>query len=204
MSRFAGANATAASGIHVPYALFAEFDFPSGFVRLTSAQRSYLWGGFTWEAVGKLADVGPVKESATLSPERLDFTLSGVDNSLLMTTLGEKYHNRSCKLYKGYLDSQSYELLDTPILRFEGNMDTMTIQTNEGMSVIKLTAENRLIIWSKTAGWCYTDEHQRQFSSTDKFFDQLSRIMNIVIKWGAKDVATGRSGRGGRYKQYER
>lgn len=191
MTRFtASENQAATEQPHIPYVMFADFDFPSGHVRANSGARSYTFGGNTYEPLGKLAGIGPVKESADLSPEKLEFTLSGVDNSLVLTTLGEKYHGRSANLYVGYCNDQG-DLVTTPALLWEGDMDVMSIRTEESSSVIGLVCENRLVLWSTASGWLYSHEHQRILfpSAGDLFFNLVETLTDKVAKWGDKTVS---------------
>lgn len=190
MTRFAAVeNETATEQPHVPYVMFADFDFASGHVRLNSAARSYSFGGNTYEAVGKLAGIGPVRESADLSPDKLEFTLSGVDNSLIMTTLGENYHGRSATLYVGYLNADGGLVAD-PHLLWEGRMDVMAIRTEAGGSIISLSCENRLVLWNRAANWLYSHDHQRLLfpGQTDNFFDQVETLTDKIARWGDSTV----------------
>jgi hypothetical protein len=184
MTRFASSqNAAAAAGVHVPYGLFADFDFPSGHVRLTSCGRSYTFGGNTYEAVGKLASIGDISESGDLLPDGLNFGLSGFDNSILRTVLTEKYHGRSAVLYVGYMDNAG-NLVDTPHLLWEGRMDVMASHSEAGGASVNLACESRLVIWNVASGWLYTDEHQRVLGGiADAFLDKVSSIQNRVVKW---------------------
>jgi len=196
VTRFAlTANEDAASLPHVTYVLLAEFEFSSGTVRLNSGVRTYTHQGNEFGAVGKLAGIGPVRENGNLHPDKLDFQLSGVDNSLIATTLTEDYHGRDVRLWVGYLNAETLDLVTTPQLIWEGLMDVMTIRTETGSSIITLTCENRLIRWNKSAGWLYTQEHQRLFDSTDDFFNQVSVIQNKVVTWGNRPVPVHNPGR---------
>lgn len=191
MTRFAlSANEDAASETHVAYVLLAEFDFASGFIRLNSGDRPYTHSGNTFGAVGQLAGIGRVRENGDLNPEKLDFTLSGVDNSLIATTLTEDYHGRDARLWVGYLD-ENLQLVTTPQIIWEGFMDQMTIRTEANVSTIGLTCENRLIRWAQSSGWLYTSEHQGLFDTTDTFFSFVSVLQNKIIKWGGRTVNTG-------------
>lgn len=185
MSRFDSTdNDDATEKRFVPYVLLGEFEFSSATVRVCSADRSFTHQGNTFGAIGTLGGVGNVRENGNLSPEKLEFQLSGVSNSLITTTLTEDYHGRDARLWVGYLNQETYALVDTPQLIWEGFMDVMTIRTDKNSSVISLVCENRLIRWNETAGWMYTHEHQRVFDSTDNFFDQVAVIQNLIIKWG--------------------
>jgi hypothetical protein len=181
------ANVTASQQPHVSYVLFGDFDFVSGHVRVSSWDRQYTFGGNTYLPFGTLVSVGDVTENSGIQSDQLQFTLSGVDNSLLTTVLAEKYHGRDATLYFGYLDS-NYNLVTTPEILWEGIMDTMAIKTGANTSTILLTCENRLILWNKNCGWLYTDEHQRIRDSTDLFFNQSAALVNKTIHWGSQPL----------------
>lgn len=197
MTRFAlTANEDATEAAHVPYVLLAEFDFASGFVRVNSGSKSYTHDGNTYGALGTLGGLGPVRENGNLTPEKLEFQLSGVDNSLLSTTLTEDYHGRSAKLWVGYLNEQTLELITTPQIIWEGVMDTMSIRAEQNRSTIAMVCENHLIRWGESAGWTYTQEHQRIFDTTDDFFNQVAVLSTKIVKWGGGSVVGGVDGRG--------
>lgn len=195
MTRFAASeNDDATNRPHVPYVLFAEFDFASGFVRVNSSPRSMTHDGNTYLGGGQLVGIGAVRENGNLNPEKLDFQLSGVDNSYIASALTEHYHGRDVRLWVGLLNTETFALVTTPQLIWEGFMDVMSIRTEEGGSTINLTCENRLILWNKSAGWLYTDEHQRLFDATDDFFKFVSVIQNKEVTWGGGDVDLGMVG----------
>lgn len=193
MTRFAlTANQDAASLPHVPYVLLAEFDFPSDFVRVNSADRYYTHNAQQFGPLGTLCSIGPVKENGDLIPEKLEFQLSGVDNSLITKVRTELYHGRDSRLWVGYVNAESYQLVATPHLLWEGYMDTMSILTEENSSLISLVCENRLIRWNLAADHCtYTHESQRLFDATDKFFNKVATLGNKVAKWRGELVITG-------------
>jgi hypothetical protein len=184
MTRFAiPANSTAVTQPHVPYVLLVQFDFVSGFVRVNSSDRSFIHQGNTYGGLGTLGAIGGVKENETLTPEKLEFQLSGVDNSLLSTTLTEDYHGRDATLWIGYL-TNDLQFVGTPEILWEGYMDVMTIRTESNASTISLVCENRLIRWNNAADFLYTYEHQILFDATDKFFDQVALLPNKSVRWG--------------------
>ncbi len=198
MTRFADSTMeTAGEQSHVPYVLFVELDFSSGFVRVNSSDRSFTHESNTYGAIGKLGGISSVKENGNLNPEKIDYTLSGVDNSLLTTTLTENYHYRAARLWVAYVDPTTLALLHTPRLLREDRMDVMTIRTEPNVSSIVLTCENSLIRWNESAGWLYTHEHQRVFDSSDDFLDQVALLANKVVKWRAEKVLHPGGGAGG-------
>jgi hypothetical protein len=190
MTRFASpGNANALTQVHIPYVLFAMFDFVSGKIFANSGDQQYVWsapllGTQIWLPLGTLGQVSDVTETSDLTSQQLTFTLSGVDNSLIITTLGENYHNRDVQLYVGYVDPDTGALIAVPELLWEGFMDTMTVDTNQNTSNIIMVCENRLVRWALCSGWLNTQEHQRLFDPMDNFFDQLSTLQGLSTKWG--------------------
>lgn len=198
MTRFADATMEAAGELpHVPYVLFVELDFSSGFVRLNSADRSYTHESNTYTAIGKFGNISSVKENGNLNPEKIEYTLSGVDNSLITTTLTENYHYRASRLWVAYTNPATLELLHTPRLLREDRMEVMSIRTEPNVSTITVTCENSLIRWNEAAGWTYTHEHQVVFDATDKFFNQVALLVNKVVKWRGQSIGGGNRGGGG-------
>jgi hypothetical protein len=188
------ANADAVVLPHIPYVMFADFDFASGHIRLNSFDREFSFGSNTYTGLGRLVGIGPVKETADLSADRLDFSLTHVPNSTMADTLTQTYHGRSASLYVGYL-GDSNTLVGTPHLLWEGLMDSLKVRTEEGSSIINLVCENRLMLWNKSTGWLYTHEHQREFDPDDLFFNQVASLQNKVAKWGEETVTSGNGGR---------
>lgn len=190
MSRFSSSiNAAAVQQPHVDYVCFLELDFVSGTIYCSSADRPIVWGGATWLGLGTMASISDISETTDVASQMLQFTLSGVDTGLINTTLAEKYHNRTAELYVGFLDRNN-ALLDTPELIWSGFMDVLTIKTQGGSSVLVLDCENRLVLWNQSAGWLYTQEHQRLIDSTDNFFDQVNSLASKTVVWGNSGVDT--------------
>jgi hypothetical protein len=197
VTRFSvAANANAVVLPHVPYVLFTDFDFVSGHIRLNSFDREFSFGSNTYTGLGNLVGIGPVKETADLSADHLDFSLTHVPNSAMADTLTQTYHGRSASLYVGYLNDD-LALVGTPHLLWEGRMDSLKVRSEEGSSIINLVCENRLVLWNKSAGWLYSHEHQREFDPDDLFFDQVASLPNKVAKWGEETVRSGAGGGGG-------
>jgi hypothetical protein len=190
VSRFAlTANADATALDHVPYVLLCELNFASGFIRLNSSDRTYTHAGNTYSPFGQLASIGSVKENGELVPESLEFTLPGVDASLITTTLTENYVGRAVTLWVAYLDD-NLQFVATPQILWEGLMDQMNIQREEKTATIQLICESRLIRWNRPAGWLYTHEHQRLIDSTDDFLNYVALMVNRLLKWGGFPVHT--------------
>lgn len=112
----------------VRIAYFAQFEFVSGTVRVSNFNQTMDWGGFTWIGLGALGNISPVEESAGLESSSLKFTLNVAQTSFKALALGpvEDYRGQAAKLY-GCPLTESYQLIDTPELRWRGIMDSMTV-----------------------------------------------------------------------------
>jgi hypothetical protein len=188
-NRLSTNNATATSAAHIPYALFAAFNFVSGMVRLTSWDQDITFGGNTYQSIGKFAGFSDFEEGTDLTSSSLTFTLSGVDSSIMATALTEKYHNRDASMWVGWLDATN-TLVDTPYLLWEGSMDSMPLSSDQSQASINLVCESRLLLLAKTAGWTYSDVHQKQFFTGDGIFNLVASLVNKIINWGAPSTAT--------------
>jgi len=75
---------------------------------------------------------------------------------------------------------------------FKGRMDTMNIALGK-TATITLTAESRLIDWSRPRIRRYTNADQQERFSADKGFEFVSDTVEIEIVWGA-NIAGGQGG----------
>lgn len=190
MTRFALPDNTAATELpHVPYVLLAEFDFPSGFVRLNSSDRNFTHNGQTFTGLGHLAGLENIKDSGNLVPEKLEFKLS-FDQALITTAQTENFHRRPMTLWLGLLD-ENYQFVETPEEIWGGYMENMPIRAEKNVAVLALTCQNELVMWDETAGWLYSDEHQQLHVAGDVFFNQVATLPNKEIRWGGSFVGTG-------------
>lgn len=185
MSRDLGTESEAAVLLpHLNYVALVSFDFASGAIYLNTSDRDYVHDGHTYRAAMGVGGISEVSESADLAPDRIDFVLPGVASQYIATTLTEKYHGRSTALTIAYLDDD-LDILPTPFILWEGEMDKMSIKANEGVADVLLSCENRLIHWNRSSGWLYTQEHQNILlgGGTDNFLDQVAVSFQKALKW---------------------
>jgi hypothetical protein len=187
-------NTNAVSAPHTIELVFWDLDFPSGHLRISSADHTISIGGNSYQGAGQLLSDDGFSEEGTGSPQEITISLAGVDNSLITTVLAEKYHKRSAVRYTGWLDENGV-LVDTPYQSWEGSMEKMAIQLGESSSTVSLSCESIFILWNQARNWIYSDEHHKMLMGTgDNFFDQLAPMQNKVIKWGDAVVDVGSNG----------
>lgn len=190
MTRFAlPDNEAAVAEPHVPFVLLAEFDFPSGFVRLNSSDRSFTHLGEIFTGLGHLAGLDNIKDSGNLVPEKLEFKLS-FDQALITTAQTENFHRRPMRLWLGLLD-ENYQFIATPEEIWGGFMENMPIRADKNVAMLALTCQNELVMWDETAGWLYSDEHHQLMVPGDLFLNQVATLQNKEIRWAGSIVSTG-------------
>lgn len=195
MSRFASAlNTAAAEKRQVRMFLAVDLDFSSGHVRAHDGIGTYSWGGADYLGIGQLGSISLSEENTETVARPLSLTLSGVDSSLVTTTMTEIYQNRTAILYIGFIDLETNATIATPEIIWEGKMNQMSLSVQGPTCTIKLTCEYRLRREPRIAR--YTSADQTLVYSGDKFFDLVPQIPGYVGRWGQENVFAGGSAPG--------
>lgn len=191
MTRFASTtNSTEAAKQSIRMFAAVALDFSSGVIRVHDGIGNITWGGNTYSGVGQLGSIEVVSESVEIIARAISLTLSGVDSSLVNTTMTEVYQNRQATVYVGFVNETTGAVVDTPETVWEGRMNQMSISSSAGSASIRLTCEHRLRREPRIAR--YTNEDQQLLFSGDRFFDLVPSIKGFVAKWG--DASVGGKG----------
>ena len=195
MTRDATAGTLTASQSASPKpVLFVALDFPTGFLRVNSADRSLSFdsdgGSPLNEFVGNgvLGAVSTMTETFRLQATGATITLSGITGGLVALSF-EQAMGRSGKVWQGFLDSD-YALIHEPALIFSGLIDNATVSIGE-TATVTIQLESRMIAWERPKIRRYTNEDQQQrFAGesptvTDKFFEFLNQTVDQELRWGA-------------------
>lgn len=176
---------------HVAFFIAADFDFPSGHVRVWTGAGSLTFGGYTYTGVGDMGKVSSVPENNRLVTERKTYQLAGtaVDPSLVSETDIDGCFGRAVTEYFGFLDKNG-ALVTDPEINWEGRIDQIA-RVDGANPVVEVNAEHRLIVLDEADGTRFTDEHQQRLFSGDLGFNQVSTIENKTVVWGGKITAPG-------------
>lgn len=194
-------NATELAKPAVALVVMVDLDFASGHVYFNDGTTNIAWAGNTYQAVGVLGEVEPVQEEVDVIARPLRLTLSGLENSLIVTARDEVYQGRSVTVYLGLLDPSTCALLQDPETVWEGRMDTMSIALGEKTGSIALNCEHRLQREPRVAR--YTNPDQQLAYSGDVFLEFTAAIPGYVSQWGQERTSYGGSaGAGFREPRY--
>jgi hypothetical protein len=184
------ANETVANNPHCLIFIAADFDFPSGHVRVWSGLGDLPILGNTFYGTGELGKVSVAPERAGLDAPRKTYQLSGVDPSLVPESEIDGCFGRSVTEYLGFLNTESRALVDTPEINWEGRMDNVR-RIDGRQPIIEVNAEHRMVLLDLADGWRYTHEHQQRFYAGDKGFDQVTSLLSKEILWGGQRAIIG-------------
>jgi len=186
MTRDATAAAITESKLEVPRPfLFVELDFPTGFVRLNSTDRTIAFdsgsGSVNFLGKGNMGSVSPISESHGLQARGVELSLSGIPAAHISAAF-ENAQRRAGKVWVAFLDS-NYTLVSNPVLAFSGLIDNSAITIGE-TATVTIFLESRLITWERIKIQRYTNETQQQRFSGDKFFEFVNQMVEKELIWG--------------------
>lgn len=183
----AAAQSASQAGVVRPVML-VELDFPSGFLRVNSTDRTITLdpGGSPSQAedflgVGRLGGVSTVGESSQLQASGVKLSLSGIPPAQIAAAF-ERAQGRPGRIWLGFLD-QTYRLVIDPVLVFSGLIDDTTIDLG-ALAKVTLSVENRMIAWERPKVRRYTNENHQQRFADDKFFEFVNPTVEKELLWG--------------------
>jgi hypothetical protein len=178
-----------------------KMEFDSGDLHLWSGLGNLVYSGDTYVGTGDLMSISPIKESEELVANGVNFTVSGIKQSLVSIARDEPYQGRKITLYLGAFDENA-DIISSPVILFGGFMDVMTISDSGETSTITISAENKLIAFDRASVRRFTAEDQKIDYPTDKGFEFVSQIAQQEIIWGRPTPSSQRESNyssGGRY-----
>ena len=179
-----------------------DLEFASGSIYLWSGLGDLSFNSNTYIGAGDLLSIGSVQESTELTATGAQITLGGIKQSLLTLARDEPYQGRPLTIRLGAFDENG-DLIASPVIVFSGFMDVMTINDSGETSTITVSAENKLIVFQKTAVRRYTAEDQKIEHPTDKGFEFVAKIQEKEIVWGRPSPASmNTGGRGNPLRDY--
>lgn len=153
-----------------------------------------LWTGFgdltidseTYIGSGNLLTISNVQETADIKATGIKVSLSGLDTSILSSSISQDSEGANVELYFGVLTTtgNAQAIVDTPYKLFSGSLDTIGVSESGGTSTITITVENRLITLEKAADRRYTDQDQKNLFAGDRGLEFIDSLQNKELIWG--------------------
>lgn len=196
MTRFVSSLNETACANNQPLCHFADFDWPTGRVRLTDWPGTVTWGGFDWLGLGTFGGLGAIQESLDYVAYPVQAALhigDTVDDAVVASAMTDRFQGKAATFYIGWFNDNG-QLAATPETLWSGRLDTIGMDFVR--NVLTVTCEYRLRKEPPTARM--TDEDQRARFTGDKYLEQLVYIAQYVSHWGdtPQIIATGPGGGG--------
>ncbi len=188
----AAAIVTAADGQVVRPVTFVElaFDSPTGTLYVHNDIGPITandWDGTsqTWEGVGDFGGIDEFEEGDEVSPYAVTLVLSGIDSTIASTVLTDDTVLRDVRILQGLLD-EDRALVAQPHPMWEGFIDDQQVAIGDE-SVIRVTAESRMIAFEETNGILFNDSDQQELFAGDVGFEYLPQMLDAKIQWGGDE-----------------
>lgn len=163
---------------------FAQFEFFSNTSRLSTANFPITWGGYDWAGVGSIGSIGTVEESDGLEAKSLTFSINAAQPAWLALAIGDvgEYRGRNAKLYMCPL-SESFQLIDTPVLCWSGIMDTVMVNIDGDSGGIQLKCETAAYGLKRRPSFRLNAAQHRKDNPTDSGLDYLTDLIANPQTW---------------------
>lgn len=151
---------------------------------ITDAPIDMVYGGKTYTALGQLLGMTDVVEEEDLRIETIDITLSAIDSDLVKVFLDYDYIDRRVLVHRA-VTGDSYNIIGTPILVFDGRLDQPRIAEDfkNRKATLAITASSHWSDFEALGGRHTNDTEHQVLYSGDDFFAPGAETQKDV-KWG--------------------
>lgn len=164
-----------------PY-LLAELDYESGAVHLASTPFDVTYAGDSYLGVGRLGSISAIQEGPEMKSYGLSLQLSGIPVTYMTEMRQERFQDRACRVWLGFLDEQHRPYGD-PVQMFGGRMDVVVFDVADTITAT-LSAESRLVDWERPRVRRFTDQDQRRAYPGDVGLEYVQATTEMELVWG--------------------
>jgi len=184
MSRALDGTTDAASQAEqvAPY-LLVELDYESGAVLVASTPFDITFNGRSFLGVGRLGSISSVQEGPEMRSYGLSMEMSGIPAEYFAEMTAERFQDRACRVWLGFLDVASHRPTGDPSQIFGGRMDVVTLALGETVTVT-LTAESRLVDWERPRARRFTNQDQQRSYPGDRGLEYTQATTDMELVWG--------------------
>lgn len=182
MKTLSAGQLAAVGGEHVTACHLVQLGFASGTIYVTDAARDIVWGGNTYLGAGRAGSIEAVRETVGGEATGLRFSIAGAIASYLSAALSEHVQGKPARVYVAFLNAAE-QLIDDPVLEWEGLTDVMPVQEGGGQSVISVTAESRFAQFARPKVRRHSDADQQAAYPGDRFFEYAAQLVERSIVW---------------------
>jgi len=152
---------------------------------MNDSYKTITFDGNDYLGVGYFMGFSDIEEAAEVMVSTMTLSLSGIDKTMINLLFNNDYINRVVKVFTAFLDVDSHVLVISPVLIFEGKMDSPVINENpdDGKSTISVSATNAWVDFNRKTGRHANNEEQEVLFPGDKGFEFASQNTTRLL-WG--------------------
>jgi len=179
---------------HLRLVLFAQLEFLAGdlttpsTIRVSTWNHDITWGTYTWQGLGNLVSIQDVKDTENLETSSVDMKLNVANSTILGLAMGEaeQFRGKAALLYLCPVTDGGV-LVDTPILFWTGEMDSMAITySQDGGGEISLRCFPTSSRLARPSGLRANHEQHIQTYPTELGFQYLADLIAHPQVWLTK------------------
>jgi len=163
-----------------------EGTFASSNLYLWDGTGPLVWDGKTYLGNGWFRGPSSISENNGISAHGIDIHLNGVSPDLVSLILSDSDHGCRGLLRFACLDD-SGEVIDDPLIMFEGNLSAPRINDSDDTAEIILSYEDDLIFLNRSVETRYNHESQQSLFPGDQGFSYVAGLSNWTGFWGNKE-----------------
>tara|TARA_R110000822_G_scaffold190302_3_gene329092 strand:+ start:6513 stop:7121 length:609 start_codon:yes stop_codon:yes gene_type:complete len=143
-------------------------------------------GSNTYSAQGEFISYTAINEDFDVKIGKFQITLSGLPSGYINKFIGKKTEGKRVCVYKAFLDLNTFAIINTPILMYDGTIYNYTIQEsretcNIGVEVSSQFADFERAAGRKTNNW---SNWQYQGVQYDTSMEKSGYVGNTEFRWG--------------------
>lgn len=171
-------------------AILGELNFRSGTQRLTSWGHNIEALGYTWSALGGLAGMSPIQESARIEYPALDLTVQVPQEGIVRSAFGDPadYRRQLIRLWLMVFDDR-LQAVGPPDLIWVGLMDQLTVVSGNGAdepAALRLRCEQPGSDQNNARTLRMNDVQHRRRHPGDLFFSRMAAMAGAPQVWLSK------------------
>lgn len=164
-------------------ALLFDLDFATGPARFWTGIGPLGWAGMTFHGLGELLKLSAIAETSEVASKGVTLTLTGLPVESLGTLDGDRYQNRTGRIWLAVFDADGATMVEDPVPIFRGRMDTLACEEGS-TATATLTMESRLVDLERPRIRRYTNADQQQIHPGDRGFEFVEAVASgVEVTW---------------------
>jgi hypothetical protein len=166
-----------------PFVL-CDIEFADQWIHVWTGIGNLASGGNTYKGVGALGKISAISETTDVQANGVALSLSGIPGDVVAESLAMCRQGLPVTVSLGFM-RDSGGVIASPVIIFQGRMDTVTVDEGGDTCMITISVESRLIDLKRPRVRRFTDDDQQRTSPGDKGFQYVPMVQDWNGGWGS-------------------